>query len=60
MLQMSGVLTGEGAATIIRDRKTGLKRDLQKEKEEERKKAVKNAEHNAKYAKWGKGYSYGF
>jgi len=40
---------------IRRDRKTGKKRDLKREREEEKKNEEILKEHKAKYAIWGKG-----
>lgn len=52
---MNSDLSGRGAAPIMRDRKTGQKRDLEKEKLEELEKAEKSSKQNEKYAKWGRG-----
>lgn len=46
---------GRSTAAVVRDRKTGLKRDFEKEREIERQKAAKNAVRQKKYEKWGKG-----
>lgn len=46
---------GAMAAPIQRDRKTGMIKQIEKEKEEERIKAEKRAQTENKYYKWGKG-----
>ncbi|CAD1479760.1 unnamed protein product, partial [Heterotrigona itama] len=48
-------ITGVGQAAIVRDTKTGKKRDLEAEAKEEREKQKRQAELDEKYAKWGKG-----
>lgn len=53
--EMDASVSGLGAAPVIRDRKTGRKRDLAKEKEQEAEKAAKAAIKEAKYTRWGKG-----
>ncbi|XP_075211278.1 uncharacterized protein LOC142318747 isoform X2 [Lycorma delicatula] len=53
--KLSTELSGKGAAPIMRDRKTGQKRDTEKEKQQAIEKAQKSAEQNEKYAKWGRG-----
>ncbi|XP_050439234.1 BUD13 homolog [Adelges cooleyi] len=45
----------ENGLPIRRDRKTGKKRDLEKEKKEQEKKDEKLKEHKEKYAVWGRG-----
>lgn len=40
---------------IVRDTKTGKKRDLEAEAKEEREKQKRQAELDEKYTKWGKG-----
>ncbi|XP_043261828.1 BUD13 homolog isoform X2 [Colletes gigas] len=52
---LSKEVTGIGQATIVRDTKTGRKRNLEAEAAEEREKQKRQAELNEKYAKWGKG-----
>ncbi|XP_076175835.1 uncharacterized protein LOC143151011 [Ptiloglossa arizonensis] len=48
-------VTGIGQAAIVRDTKTGRKRNLEAEAAEEREKQKRQAELDEKYAKWGKG-----
>ncbi|XP_014260049.1 BUD13 homolog [Cimex lectularius] len=54
-LQMDPVALGQSAATVVRDRKTGLKRDLEKEQEENKEKSARAEARKEKYDKWGKG-----
>lgn len=54
MSQLSKEITGEGQATIMRD-KMGRKRNLEAEATEKREQEMKQREINEKYAKWGKG-----
>ncbi|XP_043516575.1 BUD13 homolog isoform X1 [Frieseomelitta varia] len=53
--KLSKEVTGIGQAAIVRDTKTGKKRDLEAEAKEEREKQKRQAELDEKYAKWGKG-----
>ncbi|XP_024220082.1 BUD13 homolog isoform X3 [Halyomorpha halys] len=53
--KMKASVSGQTAAAIKRDRKTGKIRDTDKEKEEEVKKSTKVIERENKYARWGKG-----
>ncbi|XP_031847694.1 uncharacterized protein LOC116433597 isoform X2 [Nomia melanderi] len=53
--KLSKEITGVGQAAIVRDTKTGRKRNLEAEAAEEREKQKRQAELNEKYAKWGKG-----
>ncbi|KAF6215484.1 hypothetical protein GE061_010238 [Apolygus lucorum] len=53
--KMDAELLGRSTAAVVRDRKTGLRRDLEKEQQIERQKAAKNALRQQKYDKWGKG-----
>ena len=55
MLQMSREVSGYGQMAVIRDRKTGRRRDLEKEAAESREKQKIQDEIDEKYAKWGKG-----
>ncbi|XP_011875373.1 PREDICTED: BUD13 homolog isoform X2 [Vollenhovia emeryi] len=52
--KLSKEITGEGQATIVRD-KTGRKRNLEAEAVEKREQETKQREIDEKYAKWGKG-----
>lgn len=54
MSQLSKEITGEGQATIVRD-KMGRKRNLEAETAEKREQEKKQREMDEKYAKWGKG-----
>lgn len=55
MFQLSNEVSGRGQAVILRDKKTGRKRNLEEEAEKEREEQKKQQEMNEKYAKWGKG-----
>ena len=59
-VQLGDEISGKNADTIIRDRKTGKKRDLSKEQEVKDEEDKKNKEYLQKYEKWGKGYVYTF
>ena len=52
---MSDEVSGRNAQTIVRDRKTGRKRDFKEEARKKREKEEKDAERQAQYAVWGKG-----
>jgi len=52
--QLSKEITGEGQATIVRD-KMGRKRNLEAEAAEKREQEMKQREIDDKYAKWSKG-----
>ncbi|KAK0093674.1 hypothetical protein PV326_012945 [Microctonus aethiopoides] len=51
----SDEMTGVGQATVLRDRKTGRKRNLEAEAVKKREEEKRQEEIVAKYAKWGKG-----
>lgn len=53
--KMSGESCGQNAAPIIRDRRTGMKRDFVKEAMEEFEKLKQENEQKEKYDRWGKG-----
>ncbi|XP_015109902.1 BUD13 homolog [Diachasma alloeum] len=53
--KMSAEVSGEGQAPVLRDRKTGRKRDLAAEAADKRQKEKEQAKIDEKYAKWGKG-----
>ncbi|CAK9818753.1 BUD13 homolog [Anthophora plagiata] len=53
--KLSKEVTGVGQATVVRDTKTGRKRNLEQEAAEDREKQKRQAEMNEKYAKWGRG-----
>ncbi|XP_066589750.1 BUD13 homolog [Prorops nasuta] len=53
--KMSKDISGAGQATVVRDRKTGRKRDLESEAAEKREKQKRQDEVDEKYSKWGKG-----
>ncbi|CAL7948335.1 unnamed protein product [Xylocopa violacea] len=53
--KLSKDVTGVGQAAVVRDTKTGKKRNLEAEAAAEREKQKRQAELNEKYAKWGKG-----
>lgn len=52
---MSSEVSGKDAAVVLRDRKTGRRRDLKEEARKRREKDEKEAEKLAQYAVWGKG-----
>ena len=52
---MSKEISGHGQSVILRDRKTGRKRDLQKEAADKFEKQKVQNEVDSIYAKWGKG-----
>lgn len=54
MSQLSKEITGEGQATIVRD-KTGRKRNFEAEAAEKQEQEMKQREMAEKYTKWGKG-----
>ena len=47
--------SGRDARTVVREKGTGKKRDLEAEQKEKEEKEKKEAERKAKYDKWGKG-----
>ncbi|GFQ97649.1 hypothetical protein TNCT_253631 [Trichonephila clavata] len=53
--KLDAELSGRNAETIVRDRKTGKKRDLEEENQERLEKEKKLFEQQQKYAEWGKG-----
>ncbi|XP_015609422.1 BUD13 homolog [Cephus cinctus] len=53
--KLSADVSGVGQAAVLRDRKTGRKRDLAAEAAEKREKQKVQEELDEKYAKWGKG-----
>lgn len=53
--KMSSDVTGVNAVPIMRDRKTGRKRNLQEEAEQQKEKQKIEAETKEKYDRWGKG-----
>lgn len=53
--KLSKEVTGVGQAVVIRDTKTGKKRNLEAEAQEERERQKQQEELDEKYAKWGKG-----
>ncbi|CAK9826402.1 BUD13 homolog [Anthophora retusa] len=53
--KLSKEVTGVGQATVVRDTKTGRKRNLEQEAAEDREKQKRQAEMDEKYAKWGRG-----
>lgn len=53
--KLSKEITGVGQAVVIRDTKTGKKRNLEAEAQEERERQKQQEELDEKYAKWGKG-----
>ncbi|XP_023316118.1 BUD13 homolog [Trichogramma pretiosum] len=55
MEKMSREMSGYGQSTVVRDRKTGRKRNLEREAEYHHEKQQEQEEINAKYAQWGRG-----
>ncbi|XP_011500611.1 PREDICTED: BUD13 homolog [Ceratosolen solmsi marchali] len=55
MKNMGREVSGYGQTTIVRDKRTGRKRDLGKEAADRREKQKTQDEINEKYSKWGKG-----
>lgn len=55
---MSDEVSGRNATAIVRDRKTGRKRDFKEEARKKKEKEEKEAERLAQYAVWGKGLVY--
>ncbi|CAB0043937.1 unnamed protein product [Trichogramma brassicae] len=53
MEKMSREMSGQ--STVVRDRKTGRRRNLEREAEYHREKQQEQEEINAKYAQWGRG-----
>jgi len=53
--KMSAEVSGVGQAAVLRDRKTGRRRDLAAEAADRREKEKRQEEIDEKYAKWGKG-----
>ncbi|XP_031356532.1 BUD13 homolog [Photinus pyralis] len=53
--RMSAETTGANAATVVRDRKTGKVRDLEKEAQERSEKERQEEANKEKYMRWGKG-----
>ncbi|GIY50958.1 BUD13 homolog [Caerostris darwini] len=53
--QLDERLSGQNAETVVRDRTTGKRRDLEEENREKLEKERKLAEQQQKYAEWGKG-----
>lgn len=52
---MSAEQSGINATTVVRDRKTGKVRDLEREQEEKKKKQEEEDKNKEKYSKWGRG-----
>lgn len=53
--KLQSSVSGQNASAVMRDRKTGKIRDLEKEKQEIIEKSAKQIEREKKYEKWGKG-----
>lgn len=53
--QMNKQMSGHSHSIVQRDRKTGRRRDFEREAAEEKEKNKEQEEINAKYAVWGKG-----
>ncbi|GIY20982.1 BUD13 homolog [Caerostris extrusa] len=53
--QLDERLSGQNAETVVRDRTTGKRRDLEEENREKLEKEKKLAEQQQKYVAWGKG-----
>lgn len=55
MSQLTNEVSGKGQATIVRDKQTGRKRNLEEETAKNLEQQRKQQEMDEKYAKWGKG-----
>lgn len=53
--QMGDEVSGRGAAAVMRDRKTGKRRNLEEEAKQKQEEDGKMAQRQEKYSKWGKG-----
>ena len=53
---MGDEVSGKGAAVVMRDRKTGKRRNLEEEAKQKQEENEKTAQRQEKYSKWGKGY----
>jgi len=53
---MGDEVSGRGAAVVMRDRKTGKRRNLEEEAKQKQEEDGKMAQRQEKYSKWGKGY----
>jgi len=53
---MGDEVSGRGAAAVMRDRKTGKRRNLEEEAKQKQEEDGKMAQRQEKYSKWGKGY----
>ncbi|BES89472.1 Pre-mRNA-splicing factor of RES complex [Nesidiocoris tenuis] len=53
--EMDPELLGKSAEAVVRDRRTGARRDFEKERRIEAEKAAKSAVRQKKYDRWGKG-----
>ena len=52
---MGEKVSGKGATAIVRDRKTGKKRNLEEEARQKKEDEAKLAVQKEKYSRWGKG-----
>ncbi|PSN57788.1 BUD13 protein [Blattella germanica] len=52
---MGDEVSGRGAAPVMRDRKTGKRRNLEEEAKQKEEEEKKQAVHKEKYSRWGKG-----
>ena len=52
---MDAKQSGRDAETVVREKGTGKKKDLEAERKEKEEKERKEAERKAKYDRWGKG-----
>ncbi|KAG8178124.1 hypothetical protein JTE90_020829 [Oedothorax gibbosus] len=53
--KLGAELSGRDARTVVRDRKTGKRRDLEEEDREKEEKERRLSEQQKKYSEWGKG-----
>ena len=53
---MGDEVSGKGAAVVMRDRKTGKRRNLEEETKQKQEEDGKMAQRQEKYSKWGTGY----
>ncbi|XP_049950236.1 BUD13 homolog isoform X1 [Schistocerca serialis cubense] len=53
--QLDPSVSGEGVSAILRDRKTGKRRNLEQEARDREEQQIAEAEQKSKYSRWGRG-----
>lgn len=53
--QLDPSVSGEGVSAILRDRRTGKRRNLEQEARDREEKQIAEAEQKSKYSRWGRG-----